>query len=80
MAMSSLAKPAWLRVKAPLSKGYKDTLAKVREKKLHTVCEEAACPNIGECWDKKHATFIIMGPICTRACAFCNIQRVDLVP
>ncbi|TGW15830.1 lipoyl synthase [bacterium NHP-B] len=69
----SLAKPDWLRVKAPLSKAYHETVHKVRHHKLHTVCEEAACPNIGECWAKKHATFIIMGAICTRACAFCNI-------
>ena len=67
------SKPSWLRVKAPLSSGYKETVARVRELKLHTVCEEAACPNIGECWSKKHATFIIMGSICTRSCAFCNI-------
>lgn len=76
--MSSLhtppSKPSWLRVKAPLSKGYKETVDRVRSLNLHTVCEEAACPNIGECWEKKHATFIIMGAICTRACAFCNIQ------
>lgn len=68
-----LPKPNWLRVKAPLSKGYLETVEKVRALKLNTVCEEAACPNIGECWEKKHATFIIMGAICTRACAFCNI-------
>ena len=67
-------KPDWLRVKAPVSQGYRETVAKVRAHKLHTVCEEAACPNIGECWAKKHATFIIMGSTCTRACAFCNIR------
>jgi lipoyl synthase len=66
-------KPDWIRVKAPTSKGYHDTQAIVREHKLVTVCEEAGCPNIGECWDKKHATFMIMGEICTRACAFCNV-------
>ena len=69
-----LPKPPWLRVKAPTSKGYQSTVSKVRARKLHTVCEEAACPNIGECWSKKHATFIIMGSTCTRACAFCNIK------
>jgi lipoic acid synthetase len=66
-------KPDWIRVKAPVSKGYQETHAIVREHKLVTVCEEAGCPNIGECWDKKHATFMIMGEICTRACAFCNV-------
>ncbi|WP_425404851.1 lipoyl synthase [Hwanghaeella sp.] len=66
-------KPAWIRVKAPTSKDYRETREIVREKKLHTVCEEAACPNIGECWSKKHATMMIMGEICTRACAFCNV-------
>jgi lipoyl synthase len=67
-------KPDWIRVKAPVSKGYADTHAIVRSNKLHTVCEEAGCPNIGECWDRKHATFIIMGDTCTRACAFCNVK------
>ncbi|MFZ2135736.1 MAG: lipoyl synthase, partial [Xanthobacteraceae bacterium] len=62
-------KPPWIRVKAPLSKGYVETRAIVREHGLHTVCEEAGCPNIGECWEKKHATFMIMGDTCTRACA-----------
>ena len=68
-----LKKPSWIRVKAPVSKGFHDTNAIVRENKLVTVCEEAGCPNIGECWDKKHATFMIMGEVCTRACAFCNV-------
>ncbi len=66
-------KPAWIRVKAPGSPVYAETRALVREHKLATVCEEASCPNIGECWDKRHATFMIMGEICTRACAFCNV-------
>jgi lipoic acid synthetase len=66
-------KPEWIRVKAPTSKGYQETRSIVKEHKLVTVCEEAGCPNIGECWDKKHATFMIMGEICTRACAFCNV-------
>jgi lipoic acid synthetase len=66
-------KPAWIRVKAPTSKGYFETRDIMREKGLHTVCEEAGCPNIGECWAKKHATFMIMGETCTRACAFCNV-------
>ncbi len=69
-----LRKPEWIRVKAPVSKGYSATREIVRSKNLHTVCEEAACPNIGECWDKKHATMMIMGDTCTRACAFCNVK------
>ena len=68
-----LRKPDWIRVKAPTSRGYAETREIVRSNKLVTVCEEAGCPNIGECWDKKHATFMIMGGICTRACAFCNV-------
>lgn len=68
-----LRKPDWIRVRAPVSKGYSETREIVRSHKLVTVCEEAGCPNIGECWDKKHATFMIMGEICTRACAFCNV-------
>jgi lipoic acid synthetase len=66
-------KPAWIRVKAPVSREYHQTRRIVRENNLHTVCEEAACPNIGECWEKRHATMMIMGGICTRACAFCNV-------
>jgi lipoic acid synthetase len=71
---ATLRKPDWIRVKAPVSKGYAATLAIVRENGLHTVCEEAGCPNIGECWEKKHATFMILGDTCTRACAFCNVK------
>lgn len=67
-------KPAWIRVKAPVSKEYKATANIVRTNKVVTVCEEAACPNIGTCWAKKHASFMIMGEICTRACAFCNVS------
>src|SRR6185295_8506457 len=67
-------KPDWIRVKAPASRGYAETAAIVRANGLVTVCEEAGCPNIGECWDKKHATFMIMGDTCTRACAFCNVK------
>jgi lipoic acid synthetase len=70
----ALKKPDWIRVKAPVSKGYAETQAIVRANGLHTVCEEAGCPNIGECWDKKHATFMVMGDTCTRACAFCNVK------
>jgi len=66
-------KPDWIRVKAPTSKEYFATRDTVRANGLHTVCEEAACPNIGECWAKRHATFMIMGETCTRACAFCNV-------
>jgi lipoic acid synthetase len=68
-----LRKPEWLRVRAPGSPGYAATRAVVKAHKLVTVCEEAACPNIGECWDKSHATFMILGEVCTRACAFCNV-------
>ena len=67
-------KPPWIRVKAPGSPVYLETRAIMRENNLHTVCEEAACPNIGECWSKKHATMMIMGDTCTRACAFCNVR------
>ncbi|MFC3214466.1 lipoyl synthase [Novosphingobium panipatense] len=75
-------KPDWIRVKAPTSKGYGETRQLMRDLKLNTVCEEAACPNIGECWTKKHATVMILGDTCTRACAFCNVKtgmpgRVD---
>ncbi len=69
-----LRKPEWIRVKAPTSRGYLETREIVKSNKLVTVCEEAGCPNIGECWDKKHATFMILGEICTRACAFCNVS------
>ena len=67
-------KPDWIRVKAPVSPGYLATRAIVRANGLVTVCEEAGCPNIGECWAKSHATFIIMGDTCTRACSFCNVK------
>ncbi len=67
-------KPDWIRVRAPTSAGYAETRTIVRERKLHTVCEEASCPNIGECWSKKHATLMIMGDTCTRACSFCNVK------
>ncbi len=66
-------KPDWIRVKAPVSEGYKATRDIMREHKLTTVCEEAGCPNVGECWSQGHATMMIMGDICTRACTFCNI-------
>ncbi|MFG1479547.1 lipoyl synthase [Xanthobacter sp. V4C-4] len=67
-------KPDWIRVKAPGSAGWSQTAGIVRANGLHTVCEEAGCPNIGECWEKKHATMMIMGDTCTRACAFCNVR------
>lgn len=67
-------KPDWIRVKAPVSKGYNETRKLMRDLNLNTVCEEAACPNIGECWTKKHATVMILGDVCTRACAFCNVK------
>ena len=66
-------KPDWIRVKAPTSEGYKRTRDILREKKLVTVCEQAGCPNIGECWSQGHATMMIMGEICTRGCTFCNV-------
>ena len=66
-------KPAWIRVKAPGSPEYNETRRLVREHRLNTVCEEAACPNIGECWKSKHATVMILGSTCTRACTFCNV-------
>ena len=69
-----LRKPDWIRVKAPGSAEYLATKAIVRANGLHTVCEEAGCPNIGECWTKRHATLMIMGDTCTRACAFCNVK------
>lgn len=69
-----LRKPDWIRVKAPTSRGYAETREIVKSKGLVTVCEEAGCPNIGECWEQKHATMMIMGEICTRACSFCNVS------
>lgn len=71
---ASPPKPDWIRVRAPVTRGYAETRRIVRENGLVTVCEEAGCPNIGECWDKKHATFLILGDTCTRACAFCNVR------
>jgi lipoic acid synthetase len=75
-------KPAWIRVKAPTSAGYKATRDIIRENRLVTVCEEAGCPNVGECWSQGHATMMILGEICTRGCTFCNVatgkpQAVD---
>lgn len=69
-----LRKPGWIRVKAPVSKGFAQTRKIVHDRGLVTVCEEAACPNIGECWERSHATFMILGDTCTRACAFCNVK------
>ncbi len=67
-------KPEWIRVKAPTSPIYHETMQLVKKQGLHTVCAEASCPNIGECWSVRHATFMIMGDICTRACGFCNVK------
>ncbi|WP_299327899.1 lipoyl synthase [Parasphingopyxis sp.] len=67
-------KPDWIRVKAPMGDTFNETRKLMRELNLNTVCEEAACPNIGECWSKKHATVMILGDVCTRACAFCNVK------
>jgi lipoic acid synthetase len=74
-------KPEWIRVKAPTSATYHETRRLMRELKLNTVCEEAACPNIGECWSQRHATVMILGSVCTRACTFCNVAtgRPDLL-
>ena len=69
-----LRKPDWIRVKAPGSPLYRETREIIKTNNLVTVCEEAGCPNIGECWEKKHATMMIMGDTCTRACAFCNVR------
>ena len=66
-------KPDWIKVKAPQGTVYQETLDIARNFKLTTVCEEAGCPNMGECWNKRHATFMIMGEVCTRACSFCNV-------
>jgi lipoic acid synthetase len=76
-----LRKPDWIRVKAPVSPEYHETRRLMRELKLNTVCEEAACPNIGTCWKERHATVMILGAVCTRACAFCNVAtgRPDLL-
>jgi lipoic acid synthetase len=73
-------KPDWIRVKAPVSREYQATAKIMRDNNLHTVCEEAACPNIGECWAKRHATMMIMGEVCTRACAFCNVATGKPAP
>ena len=73
-SMPMAKKPPWIKVKAPLSEGYKETKKIVKQNNLKTICEEASCPNIGECWSKGHATFLIMGDICTRGCAFCNVK------
>ena len=67
-------KPAWIRVKAPNHPVYHETRTLMRDNRLVTVCEEAACPNIGECWSQRHATMMIMGETCTRACSFCNVR------
>ena len=74
-------KPDWIRVRAPISKEYQNTKSLIDDLKLNTVCQEAACPNIGECWEKKHVTVMILGSVCTRACAFCNVEtgRPDLL-
>lgn len=73
LELKSRKKPDWIKVKAPISREFNSTRDLIRNHKLNTVCEEAACPNIGECWSKKHATVMILGSICTRACRFCNV-------
>ena len=67
-------KPFWIRTKITDTQNYFRTKETINKKKLHTVCQEASCPNISECWSKKHATFMIMGDTCTRACSFCNVK------
>jgi len=74
---TSLVKPSWLKVKAPGSPQYLETKSVVKNLKLHTVCEEARCPNIGECWSHHTATFMIMGDLCTRKCHFCSVKKGD---
>lgn len=74
MQSTQSKKPDWIKVRAPISKEYFETKKIVSDHKLHTVCEEAACPNIGECWAKRHATFMILGDVCTRSCRFCNVK------
>ncbi len=74
MEKTKLQKPSWIRVKAPNGAEFEQTKELMRSKSLHTVCEEAACPNIGECWKSRHATFLIMGDTCTRSCRFCNVK------
>ncbi len=69
-----LRKPAWIRTKSTLTPAVADTRRLLQKLQLPTVCQEAACPNLGECWSKKHATIMIMGDVCTRACAFCNVK------
>jgi lipoic acid synthetase len=73
VSVSTIPKPDWIKVKAPTSKEFQSTRDLIRSLKLNTVCEEAACPNIGECWKNKHATVMILGSVCTRACRFCNV-------
>ena len=73
-------KPEWIRVKAPTSAEADDVRRLMRQKNLHTVCEEAACPNIGECWKQRHASFMILGDICTRGCRFCSVQKGKPLP
>ena len=73
-------KPHWIRVKAPLSNEYNKTKNLIKDLKLNTVCEEASCPNIGECWEKGHVTIMILGDVCTRACSFCNVATGKPVP
>ncbi|RPH45531.1 MAG: lipoyl synthase, partial [Planctomycetota bacterium] len=70
-----LRKPPWLKVKLPTGEGYSTTLRVARERQLHTVCEDAMCPNIAECWGRKTATFMILGDICTRGCRFCSVKK-----
>ena len=73
-SVTHIKKPDWIRVKAPISNGYLATKDLINKAKLNTVCQSASCPNIGECWDKGHATVMILGDVCTRKCGFCNIK------
>ena len=74
LSLNKLKRPNWIKVKAPTSEGYNKSLKLVKDHNLNTVCQEAACPNIGECWEKKHVTVMILGRVCTRKCTFCNIS------
>ena len=76
---NKIKRPNWIKVRAPQSQSFTSTREIIKKFDLNTVCEEAACPNIGECWNKKHATFMILGRVCTRKCTFCNISSADLV-
>lgn len=80
IALSGPARPKWLRAPAPVGENYRDLKALITDLKLHTVCESAACPNVGECWNRRTATFMILGNVCTRRCGFCAVQKGGPLP